>query len=46
VRRYLLGRGVESPRIVRSAGVGELRDRDLSDEHKRRVSVKLMKTSE
>lgn len=46
VRRYLLGRGVESPRIVQSSGVGELRDPNLPDEHKRRVSVKLMRTSE
>lgn len=46
VRRYLMARGVESPRIVQASGVGELRDRDLPDEHKRRVSIKLMRMSD
>lgn len=46
VHRFLVTRGVESTRIVQSSGVGELRDRNLSAEEKRRVSVKLMRLSD
>ena len=43
VRRFLLAKGVESPRVIHSTAVGPLRDEKIPDEQKRRVAVKLMK---
>jgi outer membrane protein OmpA-like peptidoglycan-associated protein len=46
VRRFLLARGVESPRVVQSSGVGELKDGSVPEDQKRRVAVKLMQVPE
>jgi outer membrane protein OmpA-like peptidoglycan-associated protein len=43
VRRFLLAKGVDSPRVIHAAAVGPLRDEKIPDEQKRRVAVKLMK---
>jgi outer membrane protein OmpA-like peptidoglycan-associated protein len=43
VRRYLVAKGIEPPRIMHSSAGGPLRDVGIPEEHKRRVSVKLMK---
>jgi outer membrane protein OmpA-like peptidoglycan-associated protein len=44
VRRYLVAKGIESPRIIHSSAVGPLRDVGTPEEHKRRVTVKLMRS--
>ena len=41
VRRYLVGQGIELPRIS-SVGLGPIDDKNVSDEKKRRVTVRLM----
>jgi outer membrane protein OmpA-like peptidoglycan-associated protein len=46
VRRFLLARGVESPRVVQSSGVGALQDGSVPEDQKRRVAVKLMQVPE
>jgi outer membrane protein OmpA-like peptidoglycan-associated protein len=46
VRRFLLARGVESPRVVQSSGVGALKDGSVPEDQKRRVAVKLMQVPE
>jgi outer membrane protein OmpA-like peptidoglycan-associated protein len=46
VRRYLIAKGIESPRIMHSSAVGPSRDVGVPEEHKRRVTVKLMKFPE
>jgi outer membrane protein OmpA-like peptidoglycan-associated protein len=43
VRRWLVDRGIDSARIVRSAGRGELTDGVVQNSLKRRVVVKLMR---
>jgi OOP family OmpA-OmpF porin len=43
VRRFLLAKGVDSPRVIHSTALGPLRDEKIPDEQKRRVAVKLMK---
>jgi len=46
VRRFLLARGVDSPRVVQSSGVGALQDGSVPEDQKRRVAVKLMQVPE
>ena len=41
VRRYLVGQGIEIPRI-NSVGLGPIDDKSVSDEKKRRVTLRLM----
>jgi outer membrane protein OmpA-like peptidoglycan-associated protein len=46
VRRYLVAKGIEPPRIIQSSAAGPLRETGVPEEHKRRVTVKLMKSPE
>jgi outer membrane protein OmpA-like peptidoglycan-associated protein len=46
VRRYLLTRGLESPRVGLASAVGPLKDSKIPAAQKRRVAVKLMQASE
>jgi outer membrane protein OmpA-like peptidoglycan-associated protein len=46
VRRYLVAKGIEPPRIIHASAGGPLRDVGIPEEHKRRVTVKLMKGPE
>jgi outer membrane protein OmpA-like peptidoglycan-associated protein len=46
VRRYLLTRGIESPRVGLASAVGPLKDSKIPAAQKRRVAVKLMQASE
>lgn len=46
VRRFLLVKGIDYPRVILSSGVGPLRDDRTPDEQKRRVAVKLMQSPE
>jgi outer membrane protein OmpA-like peptidoglycan-associated protein len=46
VRRYLTAKGIEPARIMHSSAAGPLREVGVPEEHKRRVTVKLMKVPE
>jgi outer membrane protein OmpA-like peptidoglycan-associated protein len=46
VSRWLVDQGVDRARIVRTAGRGELADATVQNSFKRRVVVKLMRSSE
>jgi outer membrane protein OmpA-like peptidoglycan-associated protein len=46
VRRFLLTKGIEYPRVILASGLGPLGDDRIPDEQKRRVAVKLMQSPE
>src|SRR5206468_6580130 len=46
VRRYLLTRGLESPRVGLASAAGPLKDGKIPAAQKRRVAVRLMQASE
>jgi outer membrane protein OmpA-like peptidoglycan-associated protein len=46
VRRFLLAKGIEYPRVMLSSGIGPLADDKMPDEQKRRVAVKFMQSPE
>jgi OOP family OmpA-OmpF porin len=46
VRRFLLAKGIEYPRVLLTSGLGPLGHDKIPDDQKRRVAVKLMQSPE